>query len=40
MAAKIRLSKSVVGKQEALALEQVILNDGYLGMGKVVQARI
>lgn len=38
MANKIRLSKSVLDKEEALALGQVILNDGYLGMGKFVQA--
>lgn len=34
---KIRLSKSVVGNQEAEALRRVILEDGYLGMGKEVQ---
>ncbi|NQT81299.1 MAG: DegT/DnrJ/EryC1/StrS family aminotransferase [Candidatus Aminicenantes bacterium] len=34
---KIRLSKSVVGKQEAEALSRVIFEDGYLGMGKEVQ---
>lgn len=34
----IRLSKSVVGADEAAAVADVILNDGYLGMGKVVQA--
>lgn len=33
----IRLSKSVVGISEAKALEQVILNDGYLGMGLFVK---
>lgn len=31
----MRLSKSVVGKQEAEAVSKVILEDGYLGMGKV-----
>jgi len=33
----IRLSKSVVAKEEAYALGDVILNDGILGMGKYVQ---
>ncbi len=33
----IRLSKSVVGIEEAKALRRVILEDGYLGMGKEVQ---
>jgi len=33
----IRLSKSVVGKEEANALAEVILNDGMLGMGQYVQ---
>lgn len=35
---KIRLSKSVVGQQEVDAVARVILEDGYLGMGKEVQA--
>jgi len=34
---KIRLSKSVVGTREAKALSRIILEDGYLGMGKDVQ---
>lgn len=34
----IRLSKSVVGEQEALAVSRVITEDGYLGMGSQVQA--
>lgn len=34
---KIRLSKSVVAKEEADALCDVIFNDGMLGMGKYVQ---
>ncbi len=34
----IRLSKSIVGKEEADAAQRVILEDGYLGMGKEVQA--
>lgn len=33
----IRLSKSVVGQPEAKALSRVIMEDGYLGMGKEVQ---
>ncbi|WP_339898170.1 DegT/DnrJ/EryC1/StrS family aminotransferase [Paraglaciecola polaris] len=33
----IRLSKSVVGEREAKAVSEVILNDGYLGMGKEVK---
>jgi len=32
----IRLSRSIVGPQEAKALAEVILNDGYLGMGTQV----
>ena len=35
---KIRVSKSVVGKEEADALSRVILEDGYLGMGKEVES--
>ena len=34
----IRVSKSVVGQREADALSRVIIKDGYLGMGKEVQA--
>ena len=34
---KIRLSKSVVGHEEAQALARVILEDGYLGMGQAVK---
>lgn len=34
---KLRLSKSVVGNMEAEALSDVILKEGYLGMGKEVQ---
>lgn len=34
---KIRLSKSIVGEAEAEALRRVIIEDGYLGMGKHVQ---
>lgn len=34
---KIRVSKAVVGKEEAKAVSRVILEDGYLGMGKEVQ---
>lgn len=34
---KIRLSKSIVAKEEAEALYDVIMNDGMLGMGKYVQ---
>lgn len=34
---KIRLSKSVVGQAEARAISRVIIEDGYLGMGKEVQ---
>ena len=34
---KIRLSKSVVRTEEAKALSRVILEDGYLGMGKEVR---
>lgn len=34
----IRVSKSVVGKEEAEALANVILKDGYLGMGEEVQS--
>jgi dTDP-4-amino-4,6-dideoxygalactose transaminase len=33
----VRLSKSIVGKEEAIAVSEVIEKDGYLGMGKVVQ---
>ena len=33
----IRLSKSIVGAKEAQAVSKVIKEDGYLGMGKVVQ---
>lgn len=33
----LRLSKSVVGKAEAEAVARVILEDGYLGMGREVQ---
>ncbi|MBI5077290.1 DegT/DnrJ/EryC1/StrS family aminotransferase [Candidatus Falkowbacteria bacterium] len=35
---KIRLSKSIVGEQEAEAVRRVIIEDGYLGMGKHVQS--
>lgn len=34
---KIRVSKAVVGSEEAKAVSRVILGDGYLGMGKEVQ---
>ena len=34
----IRLSRSIVGEQEAAAVAEVITRDGYLGMGKEVQA--
>jgi len=34
----IRLSKSVVGSGEAAAISQVLLKDGYLGMGQEVRA--
>ena len=34
---KIRLSKSVVGREEVEALSRVIIEDGYLGMGREVQ---
>lgn len=34
---KIRLSKSIVGEKEADAVRQVLIDDGYLGMGKYVQ---
>lgn len=37
MNSKIRLSKSVVGRQEAEAISRVIIEDGYLGMGREVQ---
>ena len=33
----IRLSKSVVGDKEARAVSDVIIHDGYLGMGGEVQ---
>ena len=33
----IRLSKSVVGNEEADAVKKVLIEDGYLGMGKYVQ---
>tara|TARA_B100000427_G_C15510240_1_gene595828 strand:+ start:1251 stop:2369 length:1119 start_codon:yes stop_codon:yes gene_type:complete len=33
----IRLSKSVVGIEEANAVKEVLVKDGYLGMGKYVQ---
>jgi dTDP-4-amino-4,6-dideoxygalactose transaminase len=35
---KIRLAKSTVGPAEAQAVARVLLEDGYLGMGKEVQA--
>lgn len=34
---KIRVSKSIVNKEEIKAISRVILKDGYLGMGKEVQ---
>ena len=34
----IRLSRSIVGAAEAAAVSRVLLEDGYLGMGKEVQA--
>ncbi|MBI3794061.1 MAG: DegT/DnrJ/EryC1/StrS family aminotransferase [Nitrospinae bacterium] len=34
----VRLSRSIVGKAEADAVSAVILQDGYLGMGKEVQS--
>lgn len=33
----IRLSKSIVGREEANAVEKVLIQEGYLGMGKHVQ---
>ena len=36
MATMIRLSKSVVGKEESIAVSNVIENIGYLGMGDEV----
>ena len=33
----IRLSKSVIGIEEADAVKKVLIEDGYLGMGKYVQ---
>lgn len=33
----LRLSKSIVGIEEANAVKNVLVNDGYLGMGKEVQ---
>ena len=33
----IRLSRSIVGQAEAEAVSRVIVEDGYLGMGKEVQ---
>ena len=33
----IRLSKSIVDKQEAASLCRVLLEDGYLGMGQEVR---
>ena len=35
---KIRVSKSVVGNDEAQALSRVVIEDGYLAMGKEVQS--
>ncbi len=37
MPLRIRLSKSVVGTEEAEAVSRIILEDGYLGMGREVQ---
>lgn len=34
----IRLSRSIVGHDEVLAVSRVLLEDGYLGMGKTVEA--
>lgn len=34
----IRLSRSVVGQEEAEAVSRVLLDDGYLGMGREVEA--
>ena len=36
--ARIRLSRSVVGPEEVAAVTRVLLEDGYLGMGREVQA--
>lgn len=36
-AKKLRLSKSVLGVKEVNAVKDVLLNDGYLGMGKYVR---
>ena len=33
----MRLSRSIVGKAEADAVARIIIEDGYLGMGKEVQ---
>jgi len=33
----IRLSRSIIGHDEVLAVSRVLLEDGYLGMGKVVE---
>ena len=33
----IRVSKSIVGKKESKAVENVIMNVGYLGMGEEVR---
>lgn len=37
MSFRIRLSKSVIGTEEAEAVSRIILDDGYLGMGREVQ---
>jgi len=34
----VRLSRSIVGEREAAAVSRVLIEDGYLGMGKEVQA--
>src|SRR5208337_5235585 len=34
----IRLSRSIVGQQEAEAVSRLLIEDGYLGMGKEVKA--
>ncbi len=37
-ATRVRLSRSIVGEQEAAAVRRVIVEDGYLGMGAEVKA--
>jgi hypothetical protein len=33
---KLRLSKSIIGQNEAIAINKILLEDGYLGMGAEV----